>query len=101
MFFKFTDVRGFSWFLKSIKFSTLSRDKTQYLRSYSDAVWTDYPEEFQQKETKSDLLLFSTFPGFKGASLTSQNLKDYFERVPNKLFVPNLTASTLLSWSLD
>jgi len=52
---------------------------------------------FQQKDTKSDLFFFSNLPDLRGDYLTSQNLKDYLDKVPNMLLVPNFTYSTLLS----
>ena len=67
----------------------------QYLKSFSDAFYNWGPVIFQQNEIKSDLTFFYYFLDLSGDYLISQNLSDYLDNVPNKLFEPNFTTSTL------
>lgn len=79
----------------------LSLERIQYFRFSSEAVCNESAVKFQQNDTKSDLFFFSSLPDLSGDSLTSQNLKDYFDKDPKTLLVPNLIVSTLLSCNLD
>lgn len=79
----------------------LSLERIQYLRFSSEAVCNESPVKFQQNDTKSDLFFFSSLPDLSGDSLTSQNLKDSFDKDAKILLVPNLIVSTLLSCNLD
>ncbi len=94
IFLKLIVLRGFDWYLKSMTFKKLSLDKRQYFKFYSLDCYRFDPLWFQQKESKSDLFFFYVFVDFNGDYLISQNLKDYLDNDPNKLFVPNLTTST-------
>lgn len=73
----------------------LSFVKIQYFKSFSDVFSNWDPVKFQQNDIKSTLFFFSYFLDLSGDYLISQNLNDYFDNVPNKLLLPNLTWSTL------